>query len=86
MVLPSAAHLQTRVLFNRFIPSASATQSPFPTDASFKLPDLKPESSELTSEKVDEHIEAAREIAVYLRRNVVQGRRTEDGNYGEFSK
>ena len=39
----------------------------------------------MTSEKVDQHIEAAREIAVYLRRNVVQGRRTEDGNYGEFT-
>jgi len=70
-------------LFGRFIPSASVSKSPFPTDHSFKVPDLKPESESLTAEKVDEHIEAALEIATYLRRNVVQGRRTEEGNYGE---
>lgn len=81
----SAAHLQTRVLFGRFIPSASASKSPFPIDPSLKVPDLKPESSELTAEKVDQHIEGAFEIATYLRRNVVQGRRTEEGNYGEFN-
>ncbi|GAA5911014.1 Mzm1p [Sporobolomyces salmoneus] len=81
-----AAHLQTRVLFNRFIPSASsATQSPFsPTTANStiaKLPELKPREEELTEEKINEHIEGAFEIATYLRRNVVQGRRTEEGNY-----
>ncbi|GAA5995406.1 hypothetical protein JCM5350_001057 [Sporobolomyces pararoseus] len=76
-----AAHLQTRVLFGRFIPSASASKSPFPIDPSLRVPDLKPESSELTAEKVDQHIEGAFEIATYLRRNVVQGRRTEEGNY-----
>ncbi|GAA5878429.1 hypothetical protein JCM16303_002771 [Sporobolomyces ruberrimus] len=75
------AHHQTRVLFGRFIPSASASKSPFPVDTSIKVPDLKPESAELTPEKVNEHIEGAFEIAQYLRRNVVQGRRTEEGNY-----
>ncbi|GAA5859266.1 hypothetical protein JCM5296_005314 [Sporobolomyces johnsonii] len=76
-----AAHHQTRVLFGRFIPSASASHSPFTPDPSLPVPDLKPESAELTSDKVDEHIEAAFEIATYLRRNVVQGVRTEEGNY-----
>ncbi|GAA5945118.1 Mzm1p [Sporobolomyces koalae] len=77
----TAAHQQTRVLFGRFIPSASVSRSPFLVDSSIKVPELKPESTELTSEKVDEHIEAAFEIATYLRRNVVQGRRTDEGNY-----
>ncbi|GAA6020102.1 hypothetical protein JCM11491_006398 [Sporobolomyces phaffii] len=76
-----AAHIQTRVLFGRFIPSASASKSPFPADPHVQVPDLKPDSAELTSETVDQHIEGAFEIATYLRRNVVQGRRTEEGNY-----
>ncbi|GAA6062040.1 hypothetical protein JCM10212_005025 [Sporobolomyces blumeae] len=76
-----AAHLQTRVLFGRFIPSASASKSPFPIPPNVRVPDLKPESAELTPAKVDEHIDAAFEIATYLRRNVVQGVRTEEGNY-----
>ncbi|GAA5852721.1 hypothetical protein JCM3766R1_000354 [Sporobolomyces carnicolor] len=84
-----AAHLQTRVLFNRFIPSASASNSPFAANATvggasseMRLPDLKPDSeTALTPERVNEHIEAAFEIATYLRRNVVQGKRTAEGNY-----
>ena len=51
-----------------------------------RLPDLKPDSeTALTPERVNEHIEAAFEIATYLRRNVVQGKRTAEGNYGKAS-
>ncbi|GAA5848609.1 hypothetical protein JCM8547_004572 [Rhodosporidiobolus lusitaniae] len=77
-----AAHAQTRIIFNRFIPSASASVSPFSADPSLPpAPDLKPKEGELTSEEVDEHIAGALEIAQYLRTNVVQGVKTADGNY-----
>lgn len=80
----TAAHQQTRVLFNRFIPSASATRSPFSntlTNSSpLPPPTLAPEG-ELTPEKVDEHIAGAFEIAEFLKKNVVQGVRTDEGNY-----
>ncbi|GAA5862235.1 hypothetical protein JCM3774_004833 [Rhodotorula dairenensis] len=79
-----AAHQQTRVLFNRFIPSASASRSPFSAtmtaDSSLPPPSLAPEG-ELTPAKVDEHIAGAFEIAAFLRKNVVQGIRTDEGNY-----
>jgi hypothetical protein len=39
----------------------------------------------LTSEEVDEHINSAFEIATYLRKNVVQGVRNDEGNYCECS-
>ncbi|GAA5968274.1 hypothetical protein JCM11641_003790 [Rhodosporidiobolus odoratus] len=78
-----AAHHQTRIIFSRFIPSASASLSPFKSDPSFGAPpELKPaEGEELTPEKVDEHIDGAVEIAKFLRTNVVQGVRTDEGNY-----
>ncbi|GAA5830357.1 hypothetical protein JCM11251_001321 [Rhodosporidiobolus azoricus] len=78
-----AAHQQTRVLFNRFIPSASASVSPFQPDSSLlPPPTLKPaEGEELTPEKVDEHIKGAFEIAQFLKTNVVQGVRNDQGNY-----
>ncbi|GAA6027082.1 hypothetical protein JCM8097_006097 [Rhodosporidiobolus ruineniae] len=80
-----AAHQQTRILFNRFIPSSSASSSlsPFAPNPSYgAAPELKPaEGEELTPQKVDEHIEAAFEIAKFLRTNVVQGVRNDEGNY-----
>ncbi|POY70617.1 hypothetical protein BMF94_6395 [Rhodotorula taiwanensis] len=81
-----AAHQQTRVLFNRFIPSASATRSPFSaSDPPIPAPSLAPEG-ELTPEKVDQHIAGAFEIADFLKKNVVQGIRTEEGNYCELRR
>lgn len=84
--LPSetAAHQQTRVLFSRFIPSASSSLSPFKPDPSLPAaPALQPSPEEdLTPAKVDEHIAAAVEIAQFLRTNVVQGVKTSEGNYG----
>ncbi|GAA5885488.1 hypothetical protein JCM6882_009641 [Rhodosporidiobolus microsporus] len=78
-----AAHQQTRILFNRFIPSASVSISPFRPDPSLVAPPtLKPAEGEaLTAEQVDEHIKGAFEIAEFLKTNVVQGVRTDEGNY-----
>lgn len=45
-------------------------------------PALAPEG-ELTPERVDEHIAGAFEIAEFLKKNVVQGVRTDEGNYCE---
>ncbi|BGP53726.1 hypothetical protein JCM8202_003657 [Rhodotorula sphaerocarpa] len=78
-----AAHLQTRVLFHRFIPSASASRSPFAApnaDVPIPVPTFAPEG-ELTADKVDEHIAGAFEIAEFLRRNVVQGVKNDEGNF-----
>ncbi|GAA5978557.1 hypothetical protein JCM10908_004403 [Rhodotorula pacifica] len=81
-----AAHQQTRVLFNRFIPSASASRSPFSSserlhDSPLPPPPTLAPEGELTTEKVDEHIAGAFEIAEFLKKNVVQGIRTDEGNY-----
>lgn len=82
--MPAAAHQQTRILFNRFIPSSSASRSPFtPQNPLVPPPQLAPKD-ELTPEKVDEHIDGAFEIAKFLRTNVVQGVRTDEGNYGAW--
>lgn len=79
---PAAAHEQTRVLFHRFIPSSSASVSPFQSrDTILPPPELAPKS-DLTPEVVDEHIQGAFEIAAFLRKNVVQGVRTDEGNFG----
>lgn len=85
--VPAAAHLQTRVLFHRFIPSASASRSPFAApnaDVPIPVPTFAPEG-ELTADKVDEHIAGAFEIAEFLRRNVVQGVKNDEGNFCEHS-
>ncbi|KDE06970.1 hypothetical protein MVLG_02708 [Microbotryum lychnidis-dioicae p1A1 Lamole] len=66
------AHQQTRVLFNKFIPSASALRNQ--AGPSLERPSL-------SATEIDEHIQSAHEIAAYLRKNVVQGIRNEDGNY-----
>lgn len=42
------------------------------------------EATPMTSEEIDGNINSAFEIATYLRRNVVQGLRNEDGNYGTY--
>ncbi|BGP13878.1 hypothetical protein JCM10213_002516 [Rhodosporidiobolus nylandii] len=78
-----AAHQQTRILFSRFIPSSSASVSPFKPDPRLGVapPELAPGEEALTAEKVDEHIEGAFEIAKFLRTNVVQGVKNEQGNY-----
>ncbi|GAA6008979.1 hypothetical protein JCM10207_004053 [Rhodosporidiobolus poonsookiae] len=77
-----AAHQQTRILFNRFIPSASTTSSPFqPANPLLPPPELKPGEAELTSDQVDDHIAGAFEIAEFLRKNVVQGVRNAEGNF-----
>lgn len=39
----------------------------------------------LSEEEVNGHIDSAFEIALYIRRNVVQGKQKEDGNFGESS-
>ncbi|SCV68981.1 BQ2448_2001 [Microbotryum intermedium] len=65
------AHQQTRILFNKFLPSASALQQAGPSS----------ERPSLSSTEIDEHIQSAHEIAAYLRKNVVQGIRNEEGNY-----
>ncbi|GAA6056425.1 hypothetical protein JCM3770_000696 [Rhodotorula araucariae] len=75
-----AAHQQTRILFHRFIPSSSASLSPFPSETILPPPDLAPKE-ELTPEVVDEHIAGAFEIAAFLRKNVVQGIRNDEGNF-----
>ncbi|BGO97711.1 Protein JSN1 [Rhodotorula toruloides] len=76
-----AAHQQTRILFNRFIPSSSASRSPFASQNPLVPPPQLAPKDELTPEKVDEHIDGAFEIAKFLRTNVVQGVRTDEGNY-----
>ncbi|BGP06047.1 hypothetical protein JCM10049v2_001866 [Rhodotorula toruloides] len=76
-----AAHQQTRILFNRFIPSSSASRSPFAAQNPLVPPPQLAPKDELTPEKVDEHIDGAFEIAKFLRTNVVQGVRTDEGNY-----
>ncbi|TNY20232.1 hypothetical protein DMC30DRAFT_417144 [Rhodotorula diobovata] len=75
-----AAHQQTRILFHRFIPSSSASVSPFQRETILPPPDLAPKS-DLTPEVVDEHINGAFEIATFLRKNVVQGVRNDEGNF-----
>lgn len=80
--VPAAAHQQTRILFNRFIPSSSASRSPFAAQNPLVPPPQLAPKDELTPEKVDEHIDGAFEIAKFLRTNVVQGVRTDEGNYG----
>ncbi|GEM09661.1 RNA binding protein Jsn1 [Rhodotorula toruloides] len=76
-----AAHQQTRILFNRFIPSSSASRSPFAPQNPLVPPSQLAPKDELTPDKVDEHIDGAFEIAKFLRTNVVQGVRTDEGNY-----
>ncbi|GAA5894247.1 hypothetical protein JCM8208_002387 [Rhodotorula glutinis] len=76
-----AAHEQTRVLFNRFIPSSSASVSPFQARATILPPPELAPKSDLTPEVVDEHIQGAFEIAAFLRKNVVQGVRNDEGNF-----
>ncbi|KAM0755892.1 hypothetical protein T439DRAFT_376175 [Meredithblackwellia eburnea MCA 4105] len=68
-----AAHEQTRAIFNRFVPSATPSAS---TSTS-----QQKQQQLTTSEEVEEHIQAAFEIATYLRRNVVQGIEKEDGAF-----
>lgn len=68
---PTDAHRQTRILFNRFIPSASALASS----------STAPPPTPLSSAEIDEHIQSAFEIASYLRKNVVQGKINEEGVY-----
>ncbi|KAK4053070.1 hypothetical protein OIV83_001805 [Microbotryomycetes sp. JL201] len=77
------AYEQTRILFNKFVPSAQAQASiaaSLPANSAF-APGPTPQDRPLTSEEVDEHIATAFEIAQYLRKNVVQGVRNETGNY-----
>ncbi|GAA5851320.1 hypothetical protein JCM9279_001103 [Rhodotorula babjevae] len=76
-----AAHEQTRVLFHRFIPSSSASVSPFQARSTILPPPELAPKSDLTPEVVDEHIQGAFEIAAFLRKNVVQGVRNDDGNF-----
>ncbi|KAM0792462.1 hypothetical protein ACM66B_005137 [Microbotryomycetes sp. NB124-2] len=77
------AYEQTRILFNKFVPSAqrrASVAASLPTNSAF-APGPTPEDRPLTSQEVDEHITTAFEIAQYLRKNVVQGVRNETGNY-----
>lgn len=81
-----AGHHQTRLLFNQFIPSASAANAPplASTSKPHTLLHKTPETPKaLTTEEVDDHINSAFEIATYLRKNVVQGVRNEEGNFCE---
>ncbi|KAK4058648.1 hypothetical protein OIO90_000092 [Microbotryomycetes sp. JL221] len=76
------AYEQTRILFNKFTPSAQATSSVAASrsDSAF-APGPTPMDRALTSQEIDEHIQTAFEIAQYLRKNVVQGVRNDEGNY-----
>ncbi|GJN88563.1 hypothetical protein Rhopal_001529-T1 [Rhodotorula paludigena] len=75
-----AAYQQTRILFNRFVPSASTSLSPFNSSAQRSAFELKP-SEDLTSESVDQQIDGAFEVATFFRRNVVQGAKNDEGNF-----
>lgn len=76
-----AAHQQTRIIFSRIAPSAQASTSSLPASSSAS-PDA---AAPLTTAEIDENIQSAFEIATYLRRNVVQGIKTEEGKYGTSS-
>lgn len=66
----SAAHQQSRMIFSQ-LSSSSSISSP-----SVEL---------LSGAAADEHIQSAFEIASYLRKNVVQGIKNEEGAYGASS-
>lgn len=58
--------------------SASVPPPPPPVE------DTQAAETEVTYEELEKRIGEWKEIALFLRRNVVQGEKTEDGSYREF--